>query len=329
MKRILLSLGFAVLGTFAVVCSASGLQSNQPLENEKSSVYPPIFIVVNNMPYTEEQLQKYAPQGYDCGYVMKDPYGSFLYGIFLVKKDGKYNLVYKNAGKIMTKSIQQQLADKLETSAKTILKNASVPYTKTDNNDDEVIWVEIYDGFYAYALIPDKIAECQTGEFTDIPDKIWMDEVVKFKQAENDPKANNDILIEKIDTNEKENNPGIIQGQDGVYILVPEGPEYPEGSSALFEFIKNTMIYPAAAVKDSIQGRVIVQFIVEEDGSITNPVVVKSSGQNRDQAYSSIFNQLDAEAIRIISVMPKWNPGKVEGKPCRVRFNLPINFRLN
>ena len=138
-----------------------------------------------------------------------------------------------------------------------------------------------------------------------------------------------DIYVEIIDEYWDDDIPlDTLRDKDGVYLVVPEGPEYPGGSSALFEFIKNTMVYPAAAVKDSIQGRVIVQFIVEEDGSITNPVVVKSSGLNRNQANSSIFNQLDAEAIRIISVMPKWNPGKVEGKPCRVRYNLPINFRI-
>ena len=138
-----------------------------------------------------------------------------------------------------------------------------------------------------------------------------------------------DIYVEIIDEYWDDDIPlDTLRDKDGVYLVVPEGPEYPGGSSALFEFIKNTMVYPAAAVKDSIQGRVIVQFIVEEDGSITNPVVVKSSGLNRNQSYSNIFNQLDAEAIRIISVMPKWNPGKVEGKPCRVRYNLPINFRI-
>ena len=138
-----------------------------------------------------------------------------------------------------------------------------------------------------------------------------------------------DIYVEIIDEYWDDDIPlDTLRDKDGVYLVVPEGPEYPGGSSALFEFIKNTMIYPTQALKDSIQGRVIVQFIVEEDGSITNPVVVKSSGLNRNQANSSIFNQLDAEAIRIISVMPKWNPGKVEGKPCRVRYNLPINFRI-
>lgn len=138
-----------------------------------------------------------------------------------------------------------------------------------------------------------------------------------------------DICVEIIDEYCDDDIPlDTLRDKDGVYLLVPEGPEYRGGSSALFEFIKSTMKYPAAALKDSIQGRVIVQFIVEEDGSVTNPVIVKSSGLNRDQAYSSIFNQLDAEAIRIISLMPKWNPGKVEGKPCRVKFSLPVNFRI-
>ena len=195
MKRVLSVFSFAVFSMFAAVCTAS--------------VYPPIYIVVKNRPYTEEQLQKYAPKGYDCGYVMKDPYGSFLYGIFLVKEEGQYNLVYKNAGKVLTKSIPQELADKLATSAKTILKNASVPYTKTDNgeNSDDVIWVEIYDGFYAYALIPDKIAECQTGEFTDIPDKAWMDEVIKFKEFKEDSKEDDADILVCIDGNGAEGEP--------------------------------------------------------------------------------------------------------------------------
>lgn len=139
-----------------------------------------------------------------------------------------------------------------------------------------------------------------------------------------------DICVEIIDEYCDEDIPlDSLRDKDGIYLLVPEGPDYPGGPSALFAFINNTMVYPAQAVKDSIQGRVIVQFIVEEDGSITNPVVVKSSGLNRNQAYSSIFNQMDAEAIRIVSAMPKWNPGKIEGKPCRVKYSLPINFRFN
>ena len=292
MKRVLSVFSFAVFSMFAAVCTAS--------------VYPPIYIVVKNRPYTEEQLQKYAPKGYDCGYVMKDPYGSFLYGIFLVKEEGQYNLVYKNAGKVLTKSIPQELADKLATSAKTILKNASVPYTKTDNgeNSDD------------YALIPDKIAECQTGEFTDIPDKAWMDEVIKFKE---ESKENDVDYVDFIDDEfVGMSNPEVLQDQDGVYLVVPEMPEYPGGAAALLSSFRETLVYPEDAKAEGIQGRVLVQFIVEEDGSITNPVIIKS-----------VYPSLDAEALRFVSKMPKWKPGKIDDKPCRTKYIVPLNFRLN
>ena len=307
MKRVLSVFSFAVFSMFAAVCTASA--------------YPPIYIVVKNRPYTEGQLQKYAPKGYDCGYVMKDPYGSFLYGIFLVKEEGQYNLVYKNAGKVLTKSIPQELADKLASSAKTILKNASVPYTKTENgeNSDDDIWVEIYDGFYAYALIPDKIAECQTGEFTDIPDKAWMDEVIKFKEFKEDSKEDDADILVCIDGNGAEGEPiDILQDQDGVYLAVPEMPEYPGGAAALLSSFRETLVYPEDAKTEGIQGRVLVQFIVEEDGSITNPVIIKS-----------VYPSLDAEALRFVSKMPKWKPGKIDGKLCRTKYIVPLNFRLN
>ena len=307
MKRVLSVFSFAVFSMFAAVCTASA--------------YPPIYIVVKNRPYTEGQLQKYAPKGYDCGYVMKDPYGSFLYGIFLVKEEGQYNLVYKNAGKVLTKSIPQELADKLASSAKTILKNASVPYTKTENgeNSDDDIWVEIYDGFYAYALIPDKIAECQTGEFTDIPDKAWMDEVIKFKEFKEDSKEDDADILVCIDGNGAEGEPiDILQDQDGVYLAVPEMPEYPRGAAALLSSFRETLVYPEDAKTEGIQGRVLVQFIVEEDGSITNPIIIKS-----------VYPSLDAEALRFVSKMPKWKPGKIDGKLCRTKYIVPLNFRLN
>ena len=303
MKRVLSVFSFAVLSMFAAVCTAS-------------SAYPPIYIVIKNMPYTEQQLQKFAPQGYDCGYVMKDTYGAFLYGIFLVKEEGKNDLVYKSDGKVMTRSIPQDLADKLASSAKTLLKNASVPYTKTDNNDDADIWVEFYDGNYAYALVPDKIAECHTNEFTDLSDKIWMDQVIKFEE---DLKLDDvvDIIFDK-DDNVGLPDPNVIVDEDGVYLAVPEMPEYPGGSSALLSSFRETYVYPEDAKAAGIQGRVLVRFIVEEDGSITDPVIIKS-----------IYPSIDAEALRFVSKMPKWKPGKIDGKPCRTKYAIPLSFRLN
>ena len=79
---------------------------------------------------------------------------------------------------------------------------------------------------------------------------------------------------------------------------------------------KNTH-YPAATKRDGIQGRVVVSFIVEPDGSVSNAKLVRSVDAN-----------LDREALRVVSEMPKWTPGKQDGNTVRVRYSLPITFRL-
>ena len=85
----------------------------------------------------------------------------------------------------------------------------------------------------------------------------------------------------------------------------------------MMEFIKRTKVYPVSALKQNIQGRVIITFIVEKDGSLTNAKVIKSVNQD-----------LDKEAMRVIKKMPKWMPGKQNGNAVRVKYALPITFRL-
>lgn len=104
----------------------------------------------------------------------------------------------------------------------------------------------------------------------------------------------------------------------GVYIVVEEAPEYPEGTQALLRYLRENMVYPDSCFENNIQGRVLISFIVEKDGSITKPEVVKS-----------VNPLLDAEALRLISGMPKWKPGKHDGETCRVKYTVPVNFRLN
>jgi protein TonB len=86
----------------------------------------------------------------------------------------------------------------------------------------------------------------------------------------------------------------------------------------LLSSFRETLVYPEDAKAEGIQGRVLVQFIVEEDGSITNPVIIKS-----------VYPSLDAEALRFVAKMPKWKPGKIDDKPCRTKYIVPLNFRLN
>ncbi len=94
-------------------------------------------------------------------------------------------------------------------------------------------------------------------------------------------------------------------------------PEYPGGVPKLMEFLSANVRYPVEAQKSKIEGRSVIGFVVEGDGSISNISVTRGS-----------YPLLDDEAIRVVKEMPKWKPGMIKGKPVRVKFNLPIYFRL-
>ena len=106
--------------------------------------------------------------------------------------------------------------------------------------------------------------------------------------------------------------------QGDVFDVVEEMPQYPGGPQALFKFLGENVHYPAEAEKAGIQGRVIATFVVEKDGSISQPTIVKS-----------VDPLLDAEAIRVISAMPNWKPGKQNGKVVRVKYTVPLSFNLD
>ena len=105
--------------------------------------------------------------------------------------------------------------------------------------------------------------------------------------------------------------------QGDVFDVVEEMPQYPGGPQALFEFLGQNVRYPKEAEKAGIQGRVIVTFVVEKDGSICESKVVKS-----------VDPSLDAEALRVINAMPNWKPGKQNGKEVRVKYTVPVSFLL-
>jgi protein TonB len=95
-------------------------------------------------------------------------------------------------------------------------------------------------------------------------------------------------------------------------------PEFPGGQKEMCMYIQENLIYPKQALKKQIQGRSICQFIVEKDGSISHIQVVRSSGNK----------SLDRAAIRVIKTMPKWTPGRLQGKIVRTTYALPVNFRI-
>ena len=103
-----------------------------------------------------------------------------------------------------------------------------------------------------------------------------------------------------------------------VYDVVEQMPEFPGGPAVLYETLVKSIQYPEEARIKGAQGRAIVTFVVEKDGSISNARVVKS-----------VDPSLDAEALRVINTMPKWNPGKQNGEPVRVKYTAPVRFSLD
>lgn len=102
-----------------------------------------------------------------------------------------------------------------------------------------------------------------------------------------------------------------------IFEVVEQMPDFPGGMAALMQFLGKNIKYPTIAQENGTQGRVIVQFVVNRDGSIVDPRVVKS-----------VDPYLDKEALRVIGTMPKWKPGMQRGKPVRVKYTVPVMFRL-
>lgn len=109
---------------------------------------------------------------------------------------------------------------------------------------------------------------------------------------------------------------------DNIIYITPylwKNPEFPGGDVALYKYIREVMVYPDEALKDSVEGRVIVEFVITETGKVTGARVVRG----RHPA-------LDKEALRIVNSFPDWTPGieKVNGSPSRVIYHLPVTFRI-
>lgn len=178
--------------------------------------------------------------------------------------------------------------------------------------------------------------------------------------------VNIDELMEKLPGAEKHEDGSItingkvvkkilLQGQevydddddDPVFEVTEEPAQYPGGQAALMQFLAQNIRYPKIAAENGVQGRVLVQFVVEKDGSLSNFAVVKKSGdtitknaQNgitvnaqgsateESKVPQEAFDALNAEAVRVLREMPKWIPAKQRGQEVRMRYTLPITFRL-
>lgn len=106
--------------------------------------------------------------------------------------------------------------------------------------------------------------------------------------------------------------------EEEIFTAVEQQPDFPGGQSAMYKFLGENIKYPAAAQRANVSGRVFVKFVVEKDGSIGAVEVLKGIGFGCDE-----------EAIRVIKSMPKWNPGRQNGKNVRVFYNMPVVYKLD
>lgn len=102
-----------------------------------------------------------------------------------------------------------------------------------------------------------------------------------------------------------------------IFTVVEDMPQFPGGDAALLKFITSSIKYPVIAQENGISGRVTVSFVVNRDGSVVDAEVIRG-----------VDPSLDKEALRVVNSMPKWSPGKQRGKPVRVKYTVPITFRL-
>lgn len=111
--------------------------------------------------------------------------------------------------------------------------------------------------------------------------------------------------------------PADSTAKEEVFMVAEQMPEFPGGMKELLKFLQDNLKYPENAMKNNVQGRVIVQFVVEKDGTLTEFKVARS-----------VDPDLDAEALRVLQTMPMWKPGMQRGKIVRVKFTVPVSFKL-
>ena len=146
-----------------------------------------------------------------------------------------------------------------------------------------------------------------------------QDELMNTKTAIGalDVKGNDDANGEVLKIKEAVAQPEPKPEPEKVFDVVEQMPSFPGGPQALMQWLSENFRYPVVAQENGVQGRVVVSFVVERDGSITDVKVVRS-----------VDPSLDKEAARVVKSMPRWIPGKQNGQAVRVKYNVPVAFRL-
>ena len=153
-------------------------------------------------------------------------------------------------------------------------------------------------------------------------DEIKLDEVQKSDKAvgaftvEGNDEVGGAVLKAKEDIAAPEPPKHVVE-ETKIFTVVEQMPMFPGGDGALMGYLRDNIHYPTVAAENGVQGRVVVGFVVERDGSITDVNVLRS-----------VDPSLDREAMRVVKSMPRWTPGKQNGSAVRVKYQVPVTFRL-
>lgn len=153
-------------------------------------------------------------------------------------------------------------------------------------------------------------------------DEIKLDEVQKSDKAvgaftvEGNDEVGGSVLKAKEDIPAPEPPKHVVE-ETKIFTVVEQMPMFPGGDAALMGYLRDNIHYPTVAAENGVQGRVVVGFVVERDGSITDVNILRS-----------VDPSLDREAMRVVKSMPRWTPGKQNGSAVRVKYQVPVTFRL-
>lgn len=153
-------------------------------------------------------------------------------------------------------------------------------------------------------------------------DEIKLDEVQKSDKAvgaftvEGNDEVSGAVLKAKENIPAPEPPKHVVE-ETKIFTVVEQMPMYPGGDAALMGYLRDNIKYPTVAAENGVQGRVVVGFVVERDGSITDVNILRG-----------VDPSLDREAMRVVKSMPRWNPGKQNGSAVRVKYQVPVSFRL-
>jgi protein TonB len=142
-----------------------------------------------------------------------------------------------------------------------------------------------------------------------VDDKADVEDAVIASTEETGEKVEVKYIPQTVEEDEPE--------EQTIFEVVEKMPSFPGGNSAMMQYLSKNIKYPTISQENGVQGRVIVQFVVNRDGSIVDIKVLRG-----------VDPYLDKEAVRVVSAMPKWTPGEQRNKPVRVKYTLPVMFRL-